>query len=198
MISAADVAATLEYLVPGFVAVKLFYWRGLQGRRTDLELTLWSVLVAAGINAALDRMELGIDADARLLVSVALATLLGWGAAAGLDALRRYNPDLVAATSRRAWDVAFYSDREAKWIQIWTTEGHIIHGWYRTVALDAEADALDILMREPSWVSPTTNERTAMTGVSQVLIPETVIEAVQFLEWPADTEAGSAVGRVAE
>ena len=52
MIDAQQVADTLRLLIPGFVALKVFYWFGQRTKRADWEWALWSVLVAAPIAAA--------------------------------------------------------------------------------------------------------------------------------------------------
>ena len=49
MISAVQVADTLALLVPGFVALKIFYWFGQRTKRADWEWALWSILIAAPI-----------------------------------------------------------------------------------------------------------------------------------------------------
>ena len=52
MISAEQVADTLRLLVPGFVALKVFYWFGLRTKRADWEWTLWAILISSPIALA--------------------------------------------------------------------------------------------------------------------------------------------------
>jgi hypothetical protein len=52
MISSDQVEATLAFLIPGFVALKIFYLVGQRTKRADWEWTLWSLLVSAPIGAA--------------------------------------------------------------------------------------------------------------------------------------------------
>ncbi len=178
---ASDVDQTLRYLIPGFVALKVFYQFGLQGRRTDLELTLWSLLAAAVVNTVLDRLAAFPDPDARLLVALTVAVVGGWVGARAWNALADRNLRLRTGSSRRAWDVVLYR-KDTPWIQVWTSDGRVIHGWPEIVALSAEADVLDLYLRQPSWVEPQTQERTEMTGVSGVIVPETSIVQIQILK----------------
>lgn len=46
LVSADDVAATLKLLLPGFLALSVFYWFGLAVRRTDWRWLLWSLLAS--------------------------------------------------------------------------------------------------------------------------------------------------------
>ena len=52
LVSADDVAATLRLLVPGFVALSVFYWFGLAVKRTDWRWTLWSLVASVPITYA--------------------------------------------------------------------------------------------------------------------------------------------------
>jgi hypothetical protein len=56
VISADEVADTLRLLIPGFVALKLFYWFAQRSKRPDWEWTLWAVLVSAPIAVAANRL----------------------------------------------------------------------------------------------------------------------------------------------
>jgi hypothetical protein len=49
LVTAEDVAATLRLLVPGFVALSVFYWFGLAVKRTDWRWTLWSLVASVPI-----------------------------------------------------------------------------------------------------------------------------------------------------
>lgn len=52
MITADQVVDTLRLLIPGFVALKVFYVFGQRTKRADWEWTLWSVLLSAPIAGA--------------------------------------------------------------------------------------------------------------------------------------------------
>jgi hypothetical protein len=52
LVSADDVAATLKLLIPGFIALSVFYWFGLAVRRTDWRWTLWSLLTSIPLTVA--------------------------------------------------------------------------------------------------------------------------------------------------
>lgn len=178
--SVEDVAATLRYLVPGFVALKTFSIAGLQSRRTDLELTFWSLLAAAAINTVIDRF--GLDTTSHLVAALIGAVVIGLVGGAAWNAVARHFPSVRVRASRRAWDSVL--DRrgdEAPWIQVWTRVGHVIAGWPYTMAISAEADELDLYLRDPAWVNVETNERTPM-GIEGVLILESDIAFIQVLE----------------
>jgi len=49
LVSASDVADTIRLLVPGFVALSVFYWFGLTVKRTDWRWTVWSVVASIPI-----------------------------------------------------------------------------------------------------------------------------------------------------
>jgi hypothetical protein len=49
VVSADNVAATLSLVVPGFLALSIFYWFGLQQKRTDWRWVIWSLALTAPI-----------------------------------------------------------------------------------------------------------------------------------------------------
>lgn len=49
IISAEDAASTLAYLVPGFVALSVFYWFGVRIKRPDWLWLIWSLLATVPI-----------------------------------------------------------------------------------------------------------------------------------------------------
>jgi hypothetical protein len=49
IISADDAASTLAYLVPGFVALSVFYWFGVRIKRPDWLWLIWSLLATVPI-----------------------------------------------------------------------------------------------------------------------------------------------------
>jgi hypothetical protein len=51
VVSADQVAATLQLLVPGFIALSVFYWFGLSVKRTDWRWTLWSLVASVPLSA---------------------------------------------------------------------------------------------------------------------------------------------------
>jgi len=49
ILSADDAAATLRLVVPGFVALQVFYWFGLATKRTDWRWLIWSLIASVPI-----------------------------------------------------------------------------------------------------------------------------------------------------
>jgi hypothetical protein len=47
VVSTDDVAATLSLIVPGFLALSIFYWFGLPQKRTDWRWVIWSLAATA-------------------------------------------------------------------------------------------------------------------------------------------------------
>jgi len=51
IVSAEDAGATLRLVVPGFVALQVFYWFGLATKRTDWRWLIWSLVASVPITA---------------------------------------------------------------------------------------------------------------------------------------------------
>jgi hypothetical protein len=181
--SAADAQATLEYLVPGFVALKVFYVLGLRTRRSDLEWSILSVAAAALLNAATSTW-LGVsDVTSRALV----ATLVGVGIAlVGAWGWRRVAPRWGHYFERQAWDAAF---ARGGWVEVWIKDGPIVLGAVKTVSESAEADDQDVYLVEPSFVDRTTNAETRLPTVRGVWIAAASIELVEVMRGPDDPPA---------
>jgi hypothetical protein len=173
----SDIEGTLRFVVPGFVALKLFYVFGLRTRRTDLELTLWSVLVAAVINAFVERLTPPDVATRLALALVSAATGAGVAVAAWRMIVRR-RPQTAAGISPRAWDAILGVPH---WVQIWTTSGRVIHGRPRIVSESVETDTLDLYLEEVAWVDVERRQRIPMDGAAGVLVAESSIDFIQVL-----------------
>jgi hypothetical protein len=179
LISPDDLVVTLLYVLPGFVALKIFYVLGLRRRRSDLEWTLWSVLAAAPLGAAAMTLWPATGQEhVRIAIALALGAALGlllvglWHAA-----VRRW-PDLILHTSARAWDSVL---PQAQWVQVWTNDGKVISGAPRVIAISSETDTLDLYLEQPAWVNPETGDLIEMTGVAGYLVPADSIAHVQVL-----------------
>lgn len=179
MISASDAADTLRLLVPGFLALKIFYVFGLRTRRSDLEWTLWSVLTAALIAALVDGVVAVVPsfADVRLALALVAGVVTGILLSAAWTAATRYVPWARARASRMAWDVIL---PEPHWVQVWTTDSKTISGKVAYVADPIESDDLDMYIVDPAWVDENRNV-LPMTGVEGILIDRSNIAFVQVL-----------------
>lgn len=176
MITAEQVQATLAYLVPGFVALKLFAVRGGVSRRTDFEWTLWSVLVAALIGLVLD--WLAVAEGIRLLPSLLLAVVGGLLAILAWDWWVDRHPRTQADESPRAWDFVF---REPEWVLITMKSGESVLGWPRVVAESRDTDDLDIYIERCEWVHDD-GTREPLMNARGLLIPRSEISRLQILE----------------
>lgn len=179
--SADDIGSIIRDLLPGFVALKVFYWFGIQSRRSDLEWTVWSILVAVAINAFVDRLISETDPTLRLLITLVAAVGIGWIAAKVWRDVARRNPLLRAIASRRAWDMALSPASSTPYISVWTTGGRAVYGWPESVASSADVDDVDLIIRDPEWVDDD-GVKHPMDGVEGVLIPGSAIELVQIHE----------------
>src|ERR1700693_792132 len=65
LVSADEVAATLRLVVPGFVALSVFYWFGLAVKRPDWRWTVWSLLASVPLTWLSSRIAepLGASSD---------------------------------------------------------------------------------------------------------------------------------------
>jgi hypothetical protein len=174
MISAADVEATLRYLVPGFVALKVFSVLGLKTKRTDLELTLWSLLAAVLIDAGVSKLN-PTDQDQRLVAALSIAMGTGVVLSVAWHFLKA-SSWLRAQSSPQAWDWAF---SVSQWINVWTSSGKIVFGSAEVVASSAETDQLDLYIQDPYWLED--GHRKPMDNVAGLWISESEIQMIQVL-----------------
>lgn len=204
MASAADIEATLRYLIPGFIVVKVFYWVGLKTRRTDLELALWSIVAAAVVNAGLSTVAPvagppGGPPAPEELPRLVLAAGVGAALGAGLGILwrltsRRLQVVRIAAAPR-VWDTVL---TEPNWLQVWTKDGEVTFGYASRVAESVDTDDLDLYLERPERVvDMTTGARVRLPQTTGLLIARSEITKVQVLgeDKPApDAGRGAQVG----
>lgn len=186
MASAEDIAATLRFIAPGFVALSVIYWFGLKTKRTDLQLTLWSLIAAAPIDAAVSYTNPPTP-DARVLTGIAAGVVLGATFSVAWRLAARAFPALRAGASPTAWDAVLAG---ALWVNVWTKAGDIIFGTPRVVALSVETDDVDLYLEEPAWVDRDTGDRNPKPGTAGILIRREEIQMVEILA-PVAPEANS-------
>jgi len=181
MTSLDDAAATLRVVVPGFVALRVFYLRALPTRRSDLELVLWSLVVSLPIYGLATVILRRGDDLATLLLALALGALAGeiavriwWWAA------RRW-PRFRIRMVPTAWD-AVIGRPEGSWLQVRTSDGVNYHGWVEVVADASEADNPDLYLRDPSYIND--GKKEPITGIEGVLIPRSSILSILRFEDP--------------
>jgi hypothetical protein len=183
-VSAVEAQATLAYLVPGFVALKLFYIVGLRTRRSDLSWTVLSVAAAAALNGIVAYVGVA-DFSWRIawatVLGLVLALVAGWiwRKIRERPAARR----IKESFDRQAWDALW---GEPAWVQVWVRDGPVVFGAWRVAADSVETDDLDIFVTSPSWVDRVTGERTPATGSAGIWIAAGDIQLIQLLE-PGDS-----------
>jgi hypothetical protein len=169
VISAPDVAATLEYLLPGFIAIKVFTFFGLRSTRTDLELTLWSLAASVPLGWAGARVNAEYANGVALLLGIAMAGIAAyaWNNWSVLGALRTAS----ASTARAAI-------LQKGWIQVTLSNGEVLSGRLR-LAAEPTSDDQDLYIDEPAWIRDGKANEMEMTA--GVIIPGAAITYIQVL-----------------
>lgn len=190
--TAADIQGTLEYLVPGFVALKVFYVVGLRTRRSDFGWTVLSIATAAGLNVLATRAGI-TDATERVIVATVFGVVVALIAGAAWVRIDRRVPRVKAAFDRQAWDATWSHEG---WYQVWIRGGPIVLGAPLTVSESADTDDLDVYLGDPKWVDRGDGHRVPMTGVTGVWVAARDIELVQVLDpsYRAPAEAAQGQG----
>ncbi len=176
--NALDIQATIEYLVPGFVALKVFYLVGLRTRRSDFGWTILSIATAAGLNALATAAGV-TDTTARVVWSTTVGVVIALVAGALWRYVARRFVNVKASFDRQAWDATW--SRPA-WVQVWIRDGPIILGAATVVSESAETDDQDVYLSQPSWVDRETGEREPVTGVVGTWVAARDIQLIQVLD----------------
>ena len=176
-ISASDAVNTIQFLIPGFVLMKVYYYFGLRTQRSDAQWVLWSILATvpiAAIVSALHPLYSGASLPMSLAVAVGLGALLsvGWGL------LARWQPELAFDAGTRAWDVILGSHR---WIQVETVDHQVFLGRSRFAARSVDTDDLDLYLKEPKAVDTVAGIESDLPGVDGILIARSQIAHITVL-----------------
>jgi hypothetical protein len=169
MIAAADVASTLEYLLPGFVAIKVFTFFALRSTRTDLELTIWSLAASVVLAWAGAFLLPANRTAAALILGVAVAGVAAfvWRRSGALHVLR-------TATASRARDAIL----QKGWVQVTLSNGQVLSGRLR-LAAEPTSDDQDLYIDRAAWIKGT--QTLEMANTAGVLIPGASIAYIQML-----------------
>lgn len=189
MPSIEEAIAALRVIVPGFLALRVFYWFGLKTQRTDLELILWSLVLSLPLYSfaiwAQPQDDFATVTLASLSgVALGIAGTLGWR---WLVHRRPEYRDYMLAT---AWD-SVLSRPEGGWFQVRTTDGVIYQGWNRIAADSAQTTDLDLYLWEPAYVDAS-GLAIPVAGAEGVLIPKSSITSIiRFASDAPPAEQGS-------
>lgn len=181
MTSLADAAATLQVVVPGFLATRVFYWLAFPTKRSDLELVLWSLVWSVVLWwAAALVIQPPVGESASNLGTIALAATLGLvgGAVAALgwnQAAKRWG-GVRRQVSSTAWDSVMMPAKDGAFYQVHLTDGSTVLGWLFTAAYSAAADDPDLYLAGASFVID--GEEVALDDVDGILIPRSSIAMV--------------------
>lgn len=174
---AGAVAATLALLVPGFVALKIFYRFALHSERSDAKWAVWSVLATVPIGALAATLH-PRDDQVRFGIAVGIGVVAG--AAAALlwtRVLVRLEP-LRASTTVTAWDRVLDTPR---WVQVWTKTGQKMVGWSKFTARNVGTRELDVYL-EDALVLDASGTEVHIPGLRGVLIARSEIHAIAVLD----------------
>jgi hypothetical protein len=162
-----QVAYTILLVLPGFLCVKSFNWSARPRHVTDVELTLWSILLGVVAlvlfrflvnlhwqQADLDTiLENPVKASAGLRVAVLVGAPVGGWLVGKLDrqpwfehSLRKLGYDL--RHSLDLWQVELGSHR---YVTVWLKDGTILYGWPLDYSTDRRDTAELNLNRVRKW-----------------------------------------------
>ena len=147
-------AATIVFLAPGFVLLSVFYWFGLQVKRSDAQWLIWSLIASAAINPAASK--LGID---RTIAAFGLAIVgggllaLAWNRVPRLrfipGRIRRRLLSFRQSSGIRAWDNVM---ERAAWLQVEISDGRTYFGLMSWAAKSVDTDDLDLYLVRASQI----------------------------------------------
>ena len=178
LVTASQIADTLQLLVPGFVMMKTFYLLGLQTKRSDAEWAIWSLLAAVPVNALTHLVY--PHSDALNFVLALVAGISGGVVLTGIwKVAARVWPRLAAQASIRAWDVIF-SRPTAQWLQLELHDGRTLSGYADYPARSVETDDLDLYLRDPNLVLDEHYQQ--MPGVEGLLIARSEISTIAVIQ----------------
>jgi hypothetical protein len=197
-------------LIPGFLALKLFYLFGAQRPRSQWEWTTWSVLVsfpidwsvrALGPNAAawLHVEPATVDVVLRLVAAIGLAAaaVLVWGLIRASDVT--WLVRLRRSVTDSAWDeVLDNAHRKKRWLEVQAVRSGgdtRYRGWLDTAGReDAQAEPW-VYLRKVTRQAESGGAWTELAGTHGVLIHRDQIRSIRIFEQGASQgppEAGAA------
>lgn len=150
-ITADSAAATIVLLAPGFVLLSVFYWFGLQVKRSDAQWLIWSLIASAAIKT----LPSGGIAVAPFAYAVAGGAVLAiaWNrlpTARFVPApIQARLSALTLTSSIRAWDSVM---ARAAWLQVEMNDGRTFIGLMRWAATSVDTDDLDLYLVQPREV----------------------------------------------
>jgi hypothetical protein len=181
-----EATSTLRVVVPGFLLLRVFYWRGFRTQRTDLELVLWSLALslpvyglAVVLRPADDVWTVGI--------AVGIALVAGEIAARVWLRLTRWRPRIQDAMNATAWDSVV---APSGWVQVRMTDGSTYVGAVDIAADSAQTDKLDLYLREPAYLDG--DRLVSMEGAEGLLLLGPSIATVARFAPPPRTPSATA------
>jgi hypothetical protein len=174
---AGAVASTLALLVPGFVALKIFYRFALRTERTDAQWAIWSILATVPIGAGATLLHRADD-GLRFAIAVGIGVAAGVAGALLWRLLLKRFELFRASTTLTAWDRLLDTPRR---VHVWTKPGYRITGWTQYVALNTPNRELDVYLDDAS-VTDASGRPVQIPGLRGVLIARSEIHAIAVLD----------------
>jgi hypothetical protein len=184
-------------IVPGFLALRWFYWRALPRRQTDLELVLYGLIASLPLfwlaSLILPPVPSPVpdqspDETRTVLLAMALGVLLAEVAARVWRLASAKWPTLRTRMSSAVWNDVL-TRPEGGWFQVYTADNAIYTGWIQSVADTADTDEPDLYLCEPESVGKDGTPKP-MSGVEGILIPRSGIVAIARFAAPGSAVAG--------
>lgn len=196
MISADQVADTLRLLIPGFVALKIFYWFGQRSKRADWEWTLWAVLVSAPIAVLANAIAELVGSK-----SVDIANAIG---KCGLEkGAGKTGADLQAVLTTCASDALAANNADLRLAvalliaALLGAGGVIVWKWlartYPRVRERASLEAWDAVLSQPHWVQMKVGDLLYSGKVDLVADPVETDNLDIYIKEPAIIQGDNAV-----
>lgn len=164
MTSVDEATATLRVVVPGFLLLRVFYWRGFRTQRTDLELVLWSLALSLPVYGLAALIRPANDVWT-VVIAVVIALLAGEIAGRIWRAVIRRRAWLQDYMNATSWDSVIAA---AGWVQVRMTDGTTYVGSVELATDTAQSDQLDLYLRDPAYVDG--DRFVTMSGADGLLI----------------------------
>ncbi len=138
-------AATIAFIAPGFVLLSVFYWLGLQTKRSDAQWVVWSVIASAAIRP----LTTVFPGQWQTLGAFGIAVLGGLLLSGCWRQVAKRSRGVTGAASIRAWDTVM---ARAAWLQVEMADGRTFKGLLYAAAASVDTDDLDLYLTRVSEV----------------------------------------------
>jgi hypothetical protein len=181
-ITPESAASAIVFLAPGFVLLSVFYWFGLQIKRSDAQWLIWSLIASAAINPLADHLPFDHSAVS-FGIAIAAGALLAvaWNELPKVAILpkqvRRRLLSFRNSSGIRAWDNVM---ERAAWLQVEMSDGRTFVGLMAWASKSVDTDDLDIYLVRASQVL---RKRKVPINAHGILIQRSNIRMINPFAW---------------